>query len=412
MHLSSPPSSKRILFVTYGGGHAQMVLPVVKWLRRFTSVDVRVLALTTAASIFENADEPYLGFKDFLHGSDKTALARGEELLQGNLSNDVAREESVAYLGLSYLDLEQQMGAAGAKAAYLRFGRQAFRQTGVLSRIISDLAPDIVVATNSPRAERAAIQVAGSLKIPSVCMVDLFAMDEVAWIGQPGYATKVCVLNQVVADRLLAFGRSPTEICVTGNPAFDQLCNPKLGTLGKALRDAQGWTNAQVVLWAAQPEPTEHPSVLGRTGDPTLPGRIQDALELWALKAPGRILVERPHPSQVKQAKSEHSNILRNGRDFDLPALLHSLDGVVTMNSTVGLQAYLAGKPVIQVLGSLFDDSMPLAKYGFALACVDPDELPLLIPDWLARSHLAPSVDTFSEVGAAERVSRVILSLA
>ena len=41
-------SRPRILFVTYGGGHVRMVLPVVRALQARGTVDVQVLALTTA----------------------------------------------------------------------------------------------------------------------------------------------------------------------------------------------------------------------------------------------------------------------------------------------------------------------------------------------------------------------------
>ena len=117
---------KRVLFVTYGGGHAQMVLPVVSWLQRSKALDIKVLALTTAAPIFKGAGIPCLGFRDFLDFGDAAALAWGERLLEGNNSEVTADDESIAYLGLSYVDLQDRLGVAGAEAAYSRHGRQAF----------------------------------------------------------------------------------------------------------------------------------------------------------------------------------------------------------------------------------------------------------------------------------------------
>ena len=372
----------KVLFVTYGGGHAQMVLPVVQWLAQHTPLKVQILALTTAASVFASAGIEVLGFRDFVRPEDAAALAWGERLLEGNTSMQVAHDESVAYLGLSYVDLEQRLGMVEAAAAYAQFGRQSLRPLGVLRRIIKQLMPDVLVTTNSPRAERAAIEAAGLMGIPSVCMVDMFAVDEIAWIGQPGYASRVCVLNQAVAQRLVAHGRKEDEICMTGNPAFDTLNASCWISAGQALRIAQGWKDAQVVLWAAQPEPAVHPSVPGRTGDPSLSGRGRQALEDWTLAGPRRVLVVRPHPSEALLPASNHPQIVNTGRDFELNALLHAVNGVVTMNSTVGLQAHLAGKKVIQILGSMFDDSVPLAKYGMAAACDDLLTLPALLAAW------------------------------
>ena len=33
--------------------------------------------------------------------------------------------------------------------------------------------------------------------------LSLFAIDEIAWIGQPGYCDRVCVLNEAIRDKLL-----------------------------------------------------------------------------------------------------------------------------------------------------------------------------------------------------------------
>ena len=62
---------------------------------------------------------------------------------------------------------------------------------------------------------------AGKLNIPSVCIVDLFAVKEVAWVGEPGYADKVCVLSEFVKNTLMRAGRNDKDIIVTGNPAFE-----------------------------------------------------------------------------------------------------------------------------------------------------------------------------------------------
>ena len=405
-------STHKLLFVTYGGGHAQMILPVAQWFLSHTAFEVQVLALTTAEPIFAKAGIPTLGFRDFVRpDEDAAALAWGEHLLDGNTSTQVSREESVAYLGLSYVDLEQRLGVAEALNAYARFGRQALRPVGVLRRIIDKLSPAVVVATSSPRAERAAIEAAGLTGIPAVCLVDLFAMDEIAWIGQPAYADRVCVLNQGVAARLLAEGRKAVEVCVTGNPAFDELKSAHWVSRGQALRNEKGWDGQQLVLWASQPEPATHPSVPEKHGDPALPVRIRQTLEQWALAAPGRVLVMRPHPSEPPMQASGHPQIVNSGRDFELNALLHAVDGVVTMNSTVGLQAHLAGNKVIQVLGSLFDDSVPLAKYGMAEACGDLSTLPDLLAGWQSPDKVLEAAPSSSQSSATESVARVVLEL-
>ncbi len=54
------------------------------------------------------------------------------------------------------------------------------------------------------------------------------------------------------------------------------------------------------------------------------------------------------------------------GQDWPLEPLLHASDAVCITVSTVGLQAWLIGKPVVQVPGSMFDDGAPFAPMGMA----------------------------------------------
>ena len=363
---------KKVLFACYGSGHVRMVVPVAQALRTAGVAGVQVLGLTTAAAVVREAGLPLLQFKDFAGPEDAAALAHGKRLSEG-MASVIDPEETAAYLGLSYAELAAEAGEAEAQQRYAREGRQAFFPRRTLERIIARVQPDLVVATNSPRAERAAIVAARSLGIASVCMVDLFAIDEVRWIGGAGYADRVCVLNDFVRQSLIDAGRSPTEVVTTGNPAFDALNAPQAVAEGAALRGTQGWDARRVVLWAAQDEPATHPFD-GRPGDPTLPPRVLQALLEWTARSPDTVLCVRPRPGQpVPQVAADR--VVLTGQDWPLAPLLHAVDVVVTLNSTVGLEGHLAGARLVQVLGSVFDDAMPLARFGIADAAVALDGL-------------------------------------
>jgi hypothetical protein len=365
---------KKVLFACYGSGHVRMVLPLAKALHAGGRAQVQVLGLTTAAALVRQEGLPLLQFKDFVGPGDAAALERGRALAAA-LGDVPDAQESAAYLGLSYADLEAEVGPAEAAARYARDGRQAFLPRRTLQRILSQVQPDLVVATNSPRAERAAIEAARVLAIPAVCVVDLFAIDEVRWIGQPGYADRVCVLNEAVRDSLLQAGRAPQEIVVTGNPAFDALHVPGLAAAGERLRRAHGWQDRRVLLWPAQVEPATHP-FNGAPGDPTLPARALQAVTAWTLAQPDAVLCVRPRAGQALPPLPAHQRIVLAGQDWPLPPLLHAVDLVVTLTSTVGLEGHLAGARLVQVLGSVFDDAMPLARFGIADAAVPLAELP------------------------------------
>ncbi|MBG9387867.1 capsular polysaccharide export protein, LipB/KpsS family [Caenimonas aquaedulcis] len=394
---------KKVLFVCYGSGHVRMVVPVAKALVAQGLASVQVLGLTTAAPVVRAAGLPLLQIKDFIEASDAAALARGRELVagMGQVDDPV---ESAAYLGLSYADLSAEAGEEEAARRHAQLGRQAFLPVRTLRRVLERVKPDLLVVTNSPRAERAAVLAARGLGIPAVCIVDLFAVDEVRWIGARGYAQRICVLNEGVRDFLVAAGRQPREIVVTGNPAFDALRDPANATLGAQIRRSQGWEGRRVLLWPNQAEPAIHPFD-GSPGDPDLPARVLQALVDWTLAHPDAVLCVRPRAGEAPPPLPSANQVVVTGQDWALPPLLHTVDAVVTLTSTVGLEGHLCGARLVQVLGSVFDAAMPLARFGVADAAVPLAGLGDALDRWTAAGRGAT---TGAPGEATDRVVRVL----
>ena len=359
---------KKVLFVTYGSGHVRMVVPVAKALAKAGLAQPLVLALTTAAPVVRDAELKLFQFKNFLrdgHLADEAAVAYGQKLMQAMSGPISDPEESAAYLGLSYQELAHKFGPEEAERQYQRDGRQAFLPVATLQRIVKQIAPSLVVATNSPRAERAAIIAAQSLGLPSVCLVDLFCLDEVKWIGAPDYADKVCVLNESVKHFLLSAGRTDHQVVVTGNPAFDDLANPIHVAAGAKLRQDRNWGGKHVLLWPTQVEPALHP-FNGTPGDIDLPERALGQLIDWVLSRDDCVLCIRPRAGLAPMVLPDDPRIVVMGQHVGLTTLLQAVDLVVTLNSTVGLEGHLAGTRLVQILGSVFDNAMPLKRYGIA----------------------------------------------
>lgn len=359
---------KKVLFVTYGSGHVRMVVPVAKALAQTGLAQPLVLALTTAADVVREAKLELLQFKNFLRNGDRTdeaAVAHGQRLMHAMAGPIADPDETAAYLGLSYQELALKVGPVEAERQYQLEGRQAFLPVATLQCIVKQLAPSLVVATNSPRAERAAIMAARSLGLPSVCLVDLFCLDEVKWIGEPDYADKVCVLNESVKHFLLAAGRTDRQVVVTGNPAFDDLANPIHVAAGANLRQERNWGGKHVLLWPTQVEPALHP-FNGAQGDVGLPERALRQVISWVLNRDDCVLCIRPRAGLAPMVLPDDPRIVVTGQDVGLPALLQAVDLVVTLNSTVGLEGHLAGTRLVQILGSVFDNAMPLKRYGIA----------------------------------------------
>ncbi len=354
------------LFVAYGGGHVSMVVPVAQRARELGLCEPVVLALTTAGPVARAAGLKTVGFSDFVLANDKSWLEQGARMAAQLPNPSVDAEESAAYLGMSLADLAQVQGLVQAEAAYRDVGRAAFLPVQFLERVLRQIRPQLVCATNSPRAERAALMAARNLGIPSACMVDLFAVDEKRWIGRAGFADRVCVLNEAVKQSLLDMERTDEEVVVTGNPAFDRLFSrvdpDRVADVRRRLGDPQ----RRVLLWASHVEPSFHPWRPGVAGNPELPAEVLRTLTRWIINSSGWTLAVRPHPSEAPPQLPLHSHVVLTGQNWPLTELLHACDAVCTLTSTVGLEAHLLGKPVVQVAGSIFEDAVPYARMSIA----------------------------------------------
>jgi hypothetical protein len=81
------------------------------------------------------------------------------------------------------------------------------------------------------------------------------------------------------------------------------------------------------------------------------------------------------------------------------------VDTVVTLTSTVGLEGHLCGARLIQVLGSVFERAMPLARFGVADAAVPLDGLDQALDRWTRQPRRATAT---SADAATPRVARVL----
>ncbi len=371
----TPAGAKRLLFVTYGGGHAHMVYPVVHALRASEAfaqgrITTDVLGLPAATYTLNTNGIDCLRFRDFLDPAlDAGALAWGEELARQHHSPTVgvSREDSVAYLGLNYKDLVLQHGEAKAAELFAQRGRQCFLPLHAMARIFDRLRPDFVVTSNSPRAEAAALAVANERGIPSLAMTDLFT-------GLGGYVIKagsITFLNQVAQDMFLADGLvdpAISEFHLTGNPAFDKiLALPHGKTPGWMERHFPGVGARKAVLHADMPawwDAVNKRSYFKTEADSTAELEACYA----ATVANGAAYLVRPHPSQDRAFYERWLAGRGNAflaADPPLHELLANVDLLLARSTTVGLEAALMRKRILQLQADLHPD-LPLAAMGVA----------------------------------------------
>jgi len=381
----SPFCAKRLLFVTYGGGHVHMIYPVVHALRATEAfnqgrITIDVLGLPAATYMLNANGIDCLRFRDFLDpAQDADASAWGDELARQHHSPTlgVSREDSVAYLGLNYKDLVLQHGDAKAAELFAQRGRQCFLPLHAMARVFDRLRPDFVVTSNSPRAEAAALAVANDRGIPNLAMTDLFT-------GLGGHvlrARSITFLNELAREMFLADGLvnpAISELHLTGNPAFDKiLVLPHGKTSGWMERHFPGVGSRRTVLHADMPawwDAVNKRSYFKTEAD--LTAELEACYTATA--ANGAAYLVRPHPSQDR-AFYERWLTHRPGSflaaDCPLHELLANVDLLLARSTTVGLEAALMRKRILQLEAHLHPD-LPLAAMGVAWGSQGYQHLP------------------------------------
>ena len=370
----------KVLFVSYGGGHIQMCLPVMRALRRCApTIKLELMALTTAFAVARDFGEPAFGYRDFCATEDRPRVdAYGRRLLQGEAHPSVSEDESLAYLGINFAEQVDELGEERAWDRWKRFGRQGFLPTNFFQRVLTRIKPDMVVTTNSPRSEEAAVAAASALGIPSLSMLDLFALETDPFLQRAVYADRLTVLSDATKKNLVTAGFDANRIFVTGNPAFDALLTPQAAQAGEDFRRAKGWEHKNVVLWAGDLEAANAlPAELAGAG---LARLVQDRLVSWIKSRNDVALIVRYHPNEwhLFQPIEGVPRVHWSQPDIEplLPVLLAS-DQVVVQISTVGVQAHIAGKHLVNIGFSPYVRSTGLdySQFGMSQIADNPEML-------------------------------------
>lgn len=380
----------RILLVSYGGGHIEMCLPVMRAIREcLPDSEVRVMALTTAFNAARAAGEQPLGFRDFIAlPGGRRALFYGAKLL--SLSDAphpaVSREESIAYLGFNFLEWVDRDGEALAWERWKREGRHAFLPVDFFRKVLCKMRTDVVLTTNSPRSERAAVEAAVGLGIPCLSMLDLFALPGDPFLRRVIYADRLTVLSEKTRDNLIAAGIDAPKVFVTGNPAFDCLATDNAEALGKAWRAARDWCHQNIVLWAGHLEAEQsQPAVLAGSG---LGDQLLRQLVEWIEARPSACLAVRYHPNEwhAFAPPPSHPRIHWSHPEKEpLLPLLMAADQVVVQVTTVGVQAHIAGKRVINIGYSpyVLSSALDYSQLGVSERADNPGMLTALLDQGL-----------------------------
>lgn len=389
-----------ILLAAYGGGHVNIIIPIRRLLLE-RGHKVHVLGLTMAREKLTRNNIAFLGYKDFLdnnNAQDREALEIGDRLSEGMPTNAaIPRSETSAYMGICYQELVADLGDANAARAYAEKGRQAFLPRRFARRVLAQLSPDALITTNSPRTEKALLLEAQSAGIFGTCVVDFFDESEIEdRLGLPDYGNLMCVSFSSFREKLIAAGRNAQDVVVAGNPALDYLASEPTDMLRAQMRRNLGWEGKRVLLWAKSAMPALA----------TAEREVEEMLFAYSASTPDTVLSFRPHPNDPSSyAELDEKGVHVSRGDEPLLAALSASDVVITINSTVGLEANLLGKEVIQTNFVAFDEHVPFQQLGIGIEVRNRDELASILGKGAGAALLSPCM----QVGkAAETIANLL----
>jgi len=327
--------NKKILFVTYGGGHARLIKKLIK---NFDEKDYKVLALTSAYTMFNQG--VVLGISDVfnsLKSEDQELVNKiGRFLIRNKLTPNLDKE-TLLYYGIGSLDFVKKHSFSAL--SNFHWNRHLFLQVFAMRRFLEiNSEYRIVVTTTSPRFERASILCAKELSLINIQIDDGFANRETLFTSQ-----NIIVASNIEKNRLLTRGVNE-NIFSLGNPVLESYMNRN--------KISNNNNNRKIYFCPHKDKLYNDEGYEFFSGD----NRQNHILEFSSLAKlltnnPNYSLIVRPHPNDDIKEYEEFKSICEfdivSPLKEDLKIALGKAALWITPASTTGLQASLFGVPTI-----------------------------------------------------------------
>lgn len=367
---------KKILFVSYGGGHIQTLLPIINTLRNFS--DVYIIGLGMGSKVLH---ENKIDHQKIIDYANTYELIEGLKLAEKfhESGQGISLADTAAYYGVGFTNLKQDYPHY-YNQLFSHMGRRIFLPVGFFERIFTERKYDLVVTTNtSARYERAAIKAAINMGIDTLTVEDLlgtatslspdmelyfenetqlnylrnigfnsiypvsnkidhyyktYVFDDIGTNGFWAYARltfspKYTFVNSEFTKNELLKKGSKSNIFVTGNPKYDNVVNKEYNIGNK---------EKIKVLYTTQPTPHRD--------------KIIETIKNLSCVNKKIIFIIKPHPVDKIDYLSRYNinegeNIIILDRETDIFDEIQNVDIVFTEYSTTALDAFYSGVPVL-----------------------------------------------------------------
>ncbi|MCT7646450.1 hypothetical protein [Aliarcobacter butzleri] len=357
---------RKVLFVSYGGGHINIINEVIKEIIKYKNIDFKVLALTTAydksVSLFSNKYIKKISdYKDLFKKDIEKINYYGSLILEDNYnaSSGISKEDTLIYLGLSMFELVQTHGEQKAFDLYNKKQRQAFLPVNIMKNILEYEKTSLVVTTTSPRFEEASLIAANELGIETIQILDLFG--ELYPLPR---ANHIICMNNYISESLKRQGLIENKYYHFGQPAIEKTVKNILSVDKVIIKNKLELNSNKTLLYATQ-KPNiynEDFSYHNFAGYETINDNIFSIFEFLYEKYNINILV-RLHPNEdfndYKKWFDKYNFVQYINNKCNLEESLAICDVLLNQASTVSVEAISANKDVFTFKYHL-DKTFPL----------------------------------------------------
>ncbi|QNM87375.1 hypothetical protein [Aliarcobacter cryaerophilus] len=357
----------KVLFVSYGGGHINIINEIIKEIIKYKNIDFKVLALTTgynnSESIFSDKYVKKISdYKNLFKEDIEKIEHYGNLILEENYnsSSGISKEDTLIYLGLSMFDLVQTYGEKKAFDLYNIKKRQAFIPIRTMKKILEHEGISLVVTTTSPRFEEASLIAANELGIDTMQILDLFG--ELYPLPR---ANHIICMNNYISESLKKQGLIENKYYHFGQPAIEKTVKNILSINKSNIKNKLKLNNNNKTLLYATQIPNiynEDYSYHSFAGYETINNNIFSIFKFIYEKYDINIIV-RLHPNEdfndYKKWFDKYKFVQYANDKCNLEESLAVCDVLLNQASTVSIEAISSNKDVFTFKYHL-DKTFPL----------------------------------------------------
>lgn len=390
---------KKIFMVCYGGGHVKIIKNIYLELIKEKEIEIVLLALTGAQKYLSELNIPYMTIEKYYNiFQDKEIKNIGEKILK-ELNINFEDTESKLYYGYSFKELIEKYGIEKSIQGYKEFERRIFLPINFMNKVLKYEKPDLVITTNAPRMEKAALIASKELGIKSISVEDLFGVEQeinekIEKFFQSNnyrdkYGNYVCVLSEEVKKFLE--NKTDSKVIVTGNPNFDDVYKYK----EKKLFINE---NMRRLCYLSQKTALNKKIFI----------KLLELLENKIID----ILIVKIHPNEDKNIYKDilrKYEYLKNKLFFEnnlYEAILKS-NLVITEFSTAGIEAAILGREIISRKNKIID----FEKLGMKLNFNEISEIENLVESYYKNKSQNKSKFKFCNNSGSKNIKKLVINL-